>query len=59
MEEARRKFDAFFKDWIAVRLIRRSGKPIAQVAWEPGIKECALRRHFQDARPDPAGGSGG
>ena len=58
MEETHGKFDADFKD-SAVRPIRRSRKPIAQVALEPGIKECTLRRHFRDTRPDPAGGSEG
>jgi transposase len=58
VEETHGKFDADFKD-SAVRLIRRSRNPIAQVAREPGIKGYTLRRHFRDTRPDPAGGSGG
>jgi transposase len=57
VEETRRKFDADFREG-AVRPIRKSGKPVARVAREPGISECALGRHFLDARPDPAGGGG-
>ena len=41
MEETRRKFDADFKEG-AVRLVRETGKPIAQVARELGINEGAL-----------------
>ena len=36
MAETRRKFDADFKEG-AVRLVRETGKPIAQVARELGI----------------------
>ena len=41
MEETRRKFDQDFKEG-AVRLVRETGKPIAQVARELGIKEGTL-----------------
>ena len=41
MEETHRKFDADFKEG-AVRLVRETGKPIAQVAREFGIKEGTL-----------------
>ena len=41
MAEARRKFDEDFKQG-AVRLVRETGKPIAQVARELGINEGTL-----------------
>src|SRR6266516_4843585 len=41
VEETRRKFDADFKEG-AVRLVRETGKPIAQVARELGVKEGTL-----------------
>ena len=41
MEETRRKFDADFKEG-AVRLVRETGKPVAQVAREVGMKEGTL-----------------
>ena len=41
MEETRRKFDQDFREG-AVRLVRETGKPIAQVARELGIKEGTL-----------------
>jgi transposase len=41
MEETRRKFDQDFKEG-AVRLVRETGKPIARVARELGIKEGTL-----------------
>src|SRR5438046_10409432 len=56
MAEARRKFDEDFKQG-AVRLVRETGKPIAQVARELGVNEgtrgnwCARerRRHGEGA----------
>jgi transposase len=42
VEETRRKLDADFKEG-AVRLVRETGKPIAQVARELGIKERSSR----------------
>ena len=39
--ETRRKFDEQFKGG-AVRIVRETGKPIAQVAWELGINEGTL-----------------
>ena len=41
MVEARRKFDEDFKIG-AVRIVRESGKPIAQVARELGVNEGTL-----------------
>jgi transposase len=41
MAEARRRFDEDFKQ-AAVRLVRETGKPIAQVARELGIDEGTL-----------------
>jgi transposase len=38
MAETRRKFDADFKEG-AVRLVRETGRPIAQVAKDLGINE--------------------
>lgn len=54
MTETRRRFDQDFKDG-AVRLVRETGKPIAQVARDLGINETTLgcwvtadRRQRQD-----------
>ena len=41
MGETRRKFDQDFKEG-AVRLVRETGKPIAQVARDLGIKDGTL-----------------
>ena len=41
MAETRRKFDQDFKEG-AVRLVRETGRPIAQVAKELGINEGTL-----------------
>jgi transposase len=53
MMETRRRFDQDFRDG-AVRLVRETGKPIAQVARELGIKDgtlanwVALDRHRRE-----------
>ncbi len=53
MAETRRKFDRDFKEG-AVRLVRETGKPIAQVARELGIHDgtlgnwCAKDRRSRD-----------
>jgi transposase len=41
MAETRRKFDTDFREG-AVRLVRETGKPIAQVAWDLGINAGTL-----------------
>ena len=41
MAESRRKFDAEFKEG-AVRIVRETGKPIAQVARDLGISAGTL-----------------
>jgi transposase len=41
MGETRRKFDRDFREG-AVRLVRETGKPIAQVARELGVHEATL-----------------
>jgi transposase len=38
MGETRRKFDPDFREG-AVRLVRETGKPVAQVARDPGVNE--------------------
>jgi transposase len=50
MAEARRKFDEDFKQG-AVRLVRETGKPIAQVARELGINEGTLGNWCAQDRP--------
>ena len=56
MAEARRRFDEDFKIG-AVRIVRESGKPIAQVARELGINEGTLGNWCaQDRRARGEGG---
>ena len=54
MAEMRRKFDADFKEG-AVRLVRETGKPIAQVARELGIVPGTLE-NWVDEGPAAARG---
>ena len=57
MEETRRKFDSDFKEG-AVRLVRETGKPIARVARELGIKEGTLGNWVNADRRRRQGGDG-
>ena len=57
MEETRRKFDSDFKEG-AVRLVRETGKPIARVARELGIKEGTLGNWVNADRRRRRGGDG-
>ena len=57
MGEARRKFDQDFKEG-AVRLVRETGKPIAQVARDLGINEGTLGNWISADRRRRDGGGG-
>ncbi len=57
MGETRRKFDADFKEG-AVRLVRETGKPIAQVARELGVNEGTLGNWVAADRRRRDGGGG-
>jgi len=58
MSESRRKFDRDFKEG-AVRLVRETGKPIAQVAKDLGIHDGTLGNWVnQDRRRRGAGNNG-
>ena len=56
--ETRRKFDEDFKEG-AVRLVRETGKPIAQVARELGINEGTLGNWVNVDRRRRESGNGG
>src|ERR1700749_1717464 len=58
MAETRRKFDQDFREG-AVRLVRETGKPIAQVARDFGVNEGALGNWVNADRRPRAGGGGG
>ena len=49
MPEKRRKFDREFRDG-AVRIVRETGKPIAQVARDLGVNEGTLGNWVAQAR---------
>ena len=57
MAETRRKFDQDFKEG-AVRLVRETGKPIAQVARDLGINPGTLENWVAKDRRQREGGDG-
>jgi transposase len=57
MAETRRKFDEDFRQG-AVRIVRETGKPIAQVARELGINEGTLGNWCAQDRRSRVGGGG-
>jgi transposase len=58
MAETRRKFDQDFKEG-AVRLVRETGKPIAQVARELGMCSGTLENWVAKDRREREGGADG
>ncbi|MET8425449.1 transposase [Nocardia sp. NPDC004860] len=57
MAEKRRKFDAEFREG-AVRIVRETGRPLAQVACELGVNEGALTAWVARDRQQREGGAG-
>jgi transposase len=57
MSEKRRKYDQEFREG-AVRIVRETGKPIAQVARDLGINEGTLGNWFAKDRAEREGTSG-
>ena len=55
--ETRRKFDRDFREG-AVRLVRETGKPVAQVARDPGVNEGTLGNWISADRRRREGGDG-
>src|ERR1035437_4090576 len=57
MSEKRRKYDQEFREG-AVRIVRKTGKPIAQVARDLGINEGTLGNWFAKDRAEHEGTNG-
>ena len=57
MGETRRKFDRDFREG-AVRLVRETGKPMAQVARDLGVNEGTYRHRGGQAVPGQRAGHG-
>ena len=57
MSEKRRKYDQEFREG-AVRIVRETGKPIAQVARDLGINEGTLGHWFAQDRAEREGSNG-